>query len=438
MAQALLNNLNNTLSDSSFALDKTQDASASLEFDSILATKKDSINTNSTDITNIEQLSGDSEEAYNNIFTAAVDTMDDIVSVAEAAVEVVSEIAANINEDVLCQENTEITDNTETEICEYNEIKTDDGDSSVVLDEITEENNENTITYEDPIQMNEKLNNTLENPAAAIFLQSQPSNIEHQVVQNEEIDSNSIEILPQEQKAVNDKLIKLSSAKPLDYTEIKTNSSKVDSQSKTLRELVDESMLDELNIESVSSSTTSNGDSSELMQYQTPQEQAVKVMLHSDVKFDDIKIMQAQQKNETVSVQNSVKILEQITKQMEGIYNSSKVDIVLNPASLGKVVLKLVNSSDGLLAQFTVTNQETHNILMKGIAGLRESLLSHGISVDNVIVKMNESEFSKGDDKNDDLPEQNNSRGGGKEQGFGRQKQQEKNFEQTMFEITNT
>lgn len=61
--------------------------------------------------------------------------------------------------------------------------------------------------------------------------------------------------------------------------------------------------------------------------------------------------------------------------------------MVLNPESLGKVSIQLINTKEGLSAQFTVATQEARNLIMKGLDGLKDTLMSHGVSVDNVSVK---------------------------------------------------
>ena len=115
---------------------------------------------------------------------------------------------------------------------------------------------------------------------------------------------------------------------------------------------------------------------------------------------------------------------------MEALQNNSKVNIVLNPESLGKVSIQLIKTGEGLSAQFTVANQEVRDMLMKGLDGLRDSLTSHGVGVDNVSVKLNESQKSE---YNADWTEQEDSRGGNKEQGRSNKDEKEKGlFEQMM------
>lgn len=201
---------------------------------------------------------------------------------------------------------------------------------------------------------------------------------------------------------------------------------------------IDEDVLRDLNIESISA----EADTSEqnlLMNSQTPQEQGVKAMLQAEIETFDLNIDRAMKTNEAPQAQiqqpkvvdvNPSKILDQITKQMEALQNNSKVNIVLNPESLGKVSIQLIKTGEGLSAQFTVANQEVRDMLMKGLDGLRDSLTSHGVGVDNVSVKLNESQKSE---YNADWTEQEDSRGGNKEQGRSNKDEKEKGlFEQMM------
>ena len=96
------------------------------------------------------------------------------------------------------------------------------------------------------------------------------------------------------------------------------------------------------------------------------------------------------------------------------------------------MALNILNTKDGLSAQFTVTTPEARDILMKGLSSLRDGLIAQGVSVDNVTVKLSET----GDKEHHfDWTEQEGSKGGNKEQGARRQKGEEKDFEQMMFEM---
>lgn len=204
---------------------------------------------------------------------------------------------------------------------------------------------------------------------------------------------------------------------------------------KSLEELVDEDTLKELNIESIEVETSNDDASSDdFMQNQTPEEHGIKAMLNTQSDFAEIKAetqasAQTTQKTSQVSQTTSDKIIEQISKQMENLQNGSRVNLIMNPESLGKVSIQLINTEEGLSAQFTVATQDAKNLIMKGLDGLKETLLAHGVNVDNVTVKLNEAQESE---YNSDWTEQEGSRGGNKEQNQSRQNKEQEDFEQMM------
>lgn len=214
-----------------------------------------------------------------------------------------------------------------------------------------------------------------------------------------------------------------------------------DVDGKSLEELVDEDTLKELNIESIEVETSNDDTSSDdFMQNQTPEEHGIKAMLNTQSDFAEIKAetqasAQTTQKTSQVSQTTSDKIIEQISKQMENLQNGSRVNLIMNPESLGKVSIQLINTEEGLSAQFTVATQDAKNLIMKGLDGLKETLLAHGVNVDNVTVKLNEAQDSE---YNSDWTEQEGSRGGNKEQNQSRQNKEQEDFEQMMsFEKDN-
>ena len=203
-----------------------------------------------------------------------------------------------------------------------------------------------------------------------------------------------------------------------------------------IEDIIDDEQLKELNIESLEAESSETGDnSSDLMNQQSPEEQGVKAMLQTDADFSlevktEIKpTANVQNTAKTLSEANPGRIIEQISKQLENMTGGSKVNIVLNPESLGKVSLQLINTKEGLSAQFTVATQDAKNLLMKGLDGLKDTLIAHGVSVDNVSVKMNDTQDTS---YNADWTEQEGSRGGNKEQGARKGQQEREDFEQMM------
>lgn len=199
---------------------------------------------------------------------------------------------------------------------------------------------------------------------------------------------------------------------------------------------LDEESLKELNIESIKAETATSDNSSSFMEQQTPEEFSVRASLHQDIETFELKldktlesqnIQQGQMKPTEITPS---KIIEQITKQMEGLQNNSKVNIVLNPESLGKVTVQLLKTGEGLSAQFTVASQEVKDMLMKGLDGLKDTLLAQGVGVENVSVKLSDTQKSS---YNPDWTEQEGSRGGNKEQGRSNKDEKHKNlFEQML------
>ena len=202
-----------------------------------------------------------------------------------------------------------------------------------------------------------------------------------------------------------------------------------------------EDSLKELNIESIKAETNTSENNSSLMEQQSPEEIGVKAMLNQDLESFELKL---EKTTETVNTQQPQakptevtqnKIIEQISKQLEGLQNNSKVNIVLNPESLGKVTIQLIKTGEGLSAQFTVASQEVKDMLMKGLDGLKESLLTQGVGVENVSIKLNDTQKSE---YNSDWTEQEGSRGGNKEQGRSNKEEKEKGlFEQMMAQTDN-
>lgn len=225
-------------------------------------------------------------------------------------------------------------------------------------------------------------------------------------------------------------------------SETQTTSKEVSKETEqSLEDIIDEDQLKELKIESIEAETSDSTSEDDIMQNQTPEEQGVKAMLQADADFAEVKTeakpvqtVQNTTKPTSSSEVTSNKIIEQITKQMEGMYNGSKVNMVLNPESLGKVSIQLINTKEGLSAQFTVATQEARNLIMKGLDGLKDTLMSHGVSVDNVSVKINDAQESE---YNADWTEQEGSRGGNKEQGSQKEQRGKEQFEQMMSFIEN-
>ena len=258
----------------------------------------------------------------------------------------------------------------------------------------------------------------------------------------------STKIVSQENNST-ETLLDFEAVKQTDYLDITSETLSTGTSNKTtsneniteLETILDEESLKDLNIESLKAETdTSSQQGDSLLQHQSLQEQGVKAVLAGEVEAFELKTtdsninLNTQQTVQTKTIDiNPSRIIEQVTKQMQGMQNGSKVNIVLNPESLGKVNVQLMTTKEGLTAQFTVTTQEARDLLMKGLEGLKDSLLSHGVGVDNVSVKVSDAQKS---DYNSDWTEQDGSRGGNKDQGRSNKEEKEKGlFEKMMAQI---
>lgn len=196
---------------------------------------------------------------------------------------------------------------------------------------------------------------------------------------------------------------------------------------------IDEEMLKELNIESIESNTDGSSGNEGFSKNQTPEEHSLKAILNQGNEKFDVNMVKMNDSVNSKNMSNEIspeKIIEQITKQLDSYKGNSKVNIVLNPESLGRVDLQIINTKEGLSAQFTVTTNEARELLMKGLDGLKETLLAQGVGVDNISVKINETEETSG---NSDWTEQEGSRGGNKENNEPDKKEKEKGlFEKTI------
>ena len=194
-----------------------------------------------------------------------------------------------------------------------------------------------------------------------------------------------------------------------------------------LEKYIDEDILKDLNIESVQAETdTSAGDS--MFSGNNMVEHSIKVMLnHVNDKFE---IPQNNSKDVVVKDVSPEKIIEQINKQIDAMRSGSKVNIVLNPQALGRVNLQIINTNEGLSAQFTVTTNEARDLLMRGLEGLKEVLNAQGISVDSLNVKLSEAQESE---YRQDWTEREGSQGGNKNQQQPNKEEKEKGlFEKTI------
>ena len=164
-------------------------------------------------------------------------------------------------------------------------------------------------------------------------------------------------------------------------------------------------MVDKLNVK-VTGVQTSGSSGKDLLGQQNAQEQGVKMALENSSLLNssnagtqtgattqttfDKTLDNAQQPKEL----NKADVLSQIHTKMEALKEegTTKVTIVLRPENLGKISLELINGKDGLTARMTTENHQVKELLDKNLEGLRNSLGGQGVSVNNVSIKVAETQ----------------------------------------------
>lgn len=92
-------------------------------------------------------------------------------------------------------------------------------------------------------------------------------------------------------------------------------------------------------------------------------------------------------------------ILSQINSKLNEVKDDSttKVTIVLKPENLGKINLEMINGKDGFTASLTAENSHVKELLDKNLEGLRNTLGNQGLNVNNVTVKVAETQKQSSD-----------------------------------------
>ena len=95
-----------------------------------------------------------------------------------------------------------------------------------------------------------------------------------------------------------------------------------------------------------------------------------------------------------VSVQQSApssakNVLAQLSEKLStfNLSNGSKLTMQLSPENLGKIEIRLANTSNGIIAEMTVSSDETCEMMKKNIDELKETLQKYGVRFDSVNVR---------------------------------------------------
>lgn len=143
--------------------------------------------------------------------------------------------------------------------------------------------------------------------------------------------------------------------------------------------------------------------------------------------------------SQNISTMNITKedVIAQIHSKLQSMNSTTntKLTMVLNPESLGKVSIQLTNTKSGMVAEMIVASQAVKDILDSSLSSLKDTLVAQGVQVNDVSVKVSQSENST----EMDYTEQENAEGNRQEQSRQQQEQgKNKNkFEELFFNNLN-
>ena len=221
---------------------------------------------------------------------------------------------------------------------------------------------------------------------------------------------------------------------------VKTNTNKTSKDSVFDNTKITKKDLEELKVKIEDASYSENsGNSGFQSNQQTAQENLIKLSI------DGMDNLTKMHKTETPNL-NFTKVLNQtnteeltqknivsqIYSKIQDMRQGSKMVMTLNPESLGKVQIEIVNSKTGLMAQMSVTNNAVKDILSKDLDGLRSALTAQGINVDSINVKIDETLNNSG--KDDYLKQEKDQNGNEQDTSKNKKDEEEKKEKQKVFE----
>lgn len=161
-------------------------------------------------------------------------------------------------------------------------------------------------------------------------------------------------------------------------------------------------VIDKTNAKVVSVET-STSNSNNLLNKENAEEQTIKLALETNSNHASNSADAMTQSNfaktldsvqsEAPKELNKTDVMSQVHSQLDKLQDeaTTKVTIVLKPENLGKINLELTSGKDGITARMTTDSAQVKELLDKNIDGLKNSLGTQGVNVNNVTVKVAEA-----------------------------------------------
>ncbi len=176
-----------------------------------------------------------------------------------------------------------------------------------------------------------------------------------------------------------------------------------DDNKTSFREVMEKAGLDDAKLEALNMTITSSETGADLSNgFQgSAQEDIAKLAVNGvNGKKDASEIANGKEFSKLVDTKNMQQeepkeiskndILAQINNKMQAknINGQQRITLQLTPESLGKITIELSKGKDGLQAKMLTDNAQVRDMLEKNIDGLKSTLASQGVTVNNVSVKV--------------------------------------------------
>lgn len=351
----------------------------------------------------------------------------------------------------------EVVENSINEISDDVKIKTETTKVEIDTDTI-EEAVDTIITTED--------DSTTSNDNETSSRKEEPSTVTTQNVKNEELDLDKlindgiklayVDTSSSAKESDSIDVISALETKFVDSTDVETevqftnNKNTVEEtvetqeQTASLEEVVDVAEFEELNVQLKDVSTRTNeSTATKTNTVNSTTEQLIRFSIEGETGYEpNTEFTTFRTETNTAPQQathtSAKEVLAQLSEKLStfSLKAGSKLTMQLSPENLGKIEIKLSNTAQGIIAEMTVSSDETCDMMKKNLDDLKDTLQKYGVRFDNVTVKTSATQQSG---NQQDYTEQHNNHKQQQEQSRENEKQKNKSnsFEDMIDSFTN-